>query len=187
MGFQRHHKDTLLPIIRAQISPGTCVMSDMWKTCDCLKEEGYTHLTVNYSLYIAKLRRPRHRCKHTAHRKYTVGSQTKYASYRDIQRSLRKLPTGMVVASALWRRSFWKHNQAYRRLMWSTQRPFLVPLYALFVIWSSLHGGKKQNTQLQHMGMNWRKEIRGKNDLRLDEGIHTDFIFIRFNLKEIQL
>ena len=69
-----------------------------------------------------KLRRPRHRCAHTAHWNYMVGSQTKYASYRDIQRSLRKLPTGMVVASALWRRSFWKHNQAYRRLIWSTQR-----------------------------------------------------------------
>ena len=69
-----------------------------------------------------KLRRPRHRCAHTAHWNYMVGSQTKYASYRDIQRSLRKLPTGMVVASALWRRSFWKHNQAYRRLIWITQR-----------------------------------------------------------------
>ena len=25
-------------------------MSDMWKAYDCLKDEGYTHLTVNYSL-----------------------------------------------------------------------------------------------------------------------------------------
>ena len=43
-------KDTLLPIIRAHILPGTCVMSDMWKAYDCLKDEGYTHLTVNHSL-----------------------------------------------------------------------------------------------------------------------------------------
>ena len=25
-------------------------MSDMWKAYDCLKDEGYTHLTVNHSL-----------------------------------------------------------------------------------------------------------------------------------------
>ena len=30
--------------------PGTCVMSDMWKAYDCLKDEGYTHLTVNQNL-----------------------------------------------------------------------------------------------------------------------------------------
>ena len=69
-----------------------------------------------------KHRRPWHRCAHTTHCKYLVGIQTKYASYRNIQRSLRKLYTGLVVASALWRRSFWKHNQAYRRLIWSMQR-----------------------------------------------------------------
>jgi len=44
-------KDTLLPIIRAHILPGTRVMSDMWKAYDCLKDEGYHgHLTVNHSL-----------------------------------------------------------------------------------------------------------------------------------------
>ena len=50
MAFRRHHKDTLLPIIRAHILPGTCVMSDMWKAYDCQKDEGYTHLAVNHSL-----------------------------------------------------------------------------------------------------------------------------------------
>ena len=46
-------------------------------------------------------RRKWHRCAHTAHWKYMVGSQTKYASYRNIQRALRKLPTGMV-----WRQHY---------------------------------------------------------------------------------
>ena len=31
-------KDTLLPIIRSHISPGTCVMSDMWKAYDFIKD-----------------------------------------------------------------------------------------------------------------------------------------------------
>ena len=53
-----------------------------------------------------KLRRPGHRCTHPAQWKYMVGSHMKYASYTNIQRSLRKLSTGMVVASALWRWSF---------------------------------------------------------------------------------
>ena len=43
-------RDTLLPIIRAHILPGTRIMSDLWKAYDCLKNEGYDHLTVNHSL-----------------------------------------------------------------------------------------------------------------------------------------
>lgn len=47
---ERRDKDTLLPIIRAQILPGTRVISDMWKAYDCLNDEGFQHLTVNHSL-----------------------------------------------------------------------------------------------------------------------------------------
>ena len=43
-------KDTLLPIIRAHILPGTCVMSDVWKVYASLKDGGYTRLRVNHSL-----------------------------------------------------------------------------------------------------------------------------------------
>ena len=48
--IERRGKETLLPIIRAQILPGTRVMSDLWRSYDCLKHVGYEHLTVNYSL-----------------------------------------------------------------------------------------------------------------------------------------
>ena len=44
---EHRDKDTLLPIIRAHILPGTRVMSDKWKVFDCLQNEGYIHLTVN--------------------------------------------------------------------------------------------------------------------------------------------
>ena len=47
---ERRDKDTLIPIIRAQILPEICVMSDMWKAYDCLQDKGYNHLTVNHSL-----------------------------------------------------------------------------------------------------------------------------------------
>ena len=43
-------KETLLPIIRAQILSGTRVMSDLWRSYDCLKDEGFKHLTVNHSI-----------------------------------------------------------------------------------------------------------------------------------------
>ena len=46
----QNDRDTLLLIIRTHISPGTRVMSDMPKPYDCLKDEGYTHLTVNQNL-----------------------------------------------------------------------------------------------------------------------------------------
>ena len=94
-------------------------MSDIKEGLRLHKRRG---LHSSHSQPQPKHRRPRHRFAHTAHWNYMVGRQTKYASYRNIQRSLRKLPTGMIVASALWRRTFWKHNQAYRRPIGSTQR-----------------------------------------------------------------
>ena len=48
--LKRRDKDTLLPIIRAHILPGTRVMSDKWKAYDCLQDEGYQQRTVNHSL-----------------------------------------------------------------------------------------------------------------------------------------
>ena len=47
--YRQRDKDTLVPIIRAHILLGTCVMSDMLKAYDCLKDEGFTHFTVNHS------------------------------------------------------------------------------------------------------------------------------------------
>ena len=47
---ERRDKDRLLLIIRAHILLGTLVMSNMWKAYDCLKDKGYSHLTVNHGL-----------------------------------------------------------------------------------------------------------------------------------------
>ena len=47
---ERRDKETLLPIIRAQILPDTHVISDLWRSYYCLQNEGYKHLTVNHSL-----------------------------------------------------------------------------------------------------------------------------------------
>ncbi|KAK2549411.1 hypothetical protein P5673_030084 [Acropora cervicornis] len=46
---ERRDKDTLLPIIRGQVLPGTHVMSDLWKCYDCLQNEGYQHLTGKHN------------------------------------------------------------------------------------------------------------------------------------------
>ena len=55
---ERRDKETLLPIIHAQILPGTCVMGDMWKAYDCPQDEGYHHLNLG---------RPRQGCPHAEH------------------------------------------------------------------------------------------------------------------------
>ena len=57
----------------------------------------------------------------------------------------------------------------------------IVPQYALFEMWSPLHGGKKQNTQYQYMGLNWRKEIKRKKRQKTHEGkqqFHFASVFI---------
>ena len=39
-----------LPIIKHWILLGTTIMSDCWKSYDCLADEGFTHLRVNHSI-----------------------------------------------------------------------------------------------------------------------------------------
>ncbi|XP_039281132.1 uncharacterized protein LOC120350666 [Nilaparvata lugens] len=41
---------TLIPILEKYVLPGTTVVSDLWKACDCLEERGFHHHTVNHSL-----------------------------------------------------------------------------------------------------------------------------------------
>ena len=130
-------------------------------------------------------RRKWHRCAHTAHWKYMVGSQTKYASYRNIQRALRKLPTGMDLASALWRRSFWKHNQAYRRPIWSTQRcvNWSVSRNTVCTVRDLIVASWKEETKYTastHGNELEEGNQEGKNHQRHDEGKHC-FYFSSFS------
>lgn len=41
-----------LSCIKEWILPGTTILSDKWKTYNCLSAENYTHLTVNHSINI---------------------------------------------------------------------------------------------------------------------------------------
>ena len=136
-------RDTLLLIIRTHISPGTRVMNDMWKPYHCQKDEGYTHLTINHNLNFADPDTGAH-------------TQRNENTWWGVKRSSCGVSTMETILLP-------KHYQANRRLICVNivcRSP--VPLYALFVMWSPLHGGKKQNTQLQRMGLYWRKEIKRK-------------------------
>ncbi|KYQ53651.1 hypothetical protein ALC60_03886 [Trachymyrmex zeteki] len=42
-------EQTLLPCIKEWIMPGTTVVSDCWKSYNCLNSEGFQYLTVNHS------------------------------------------------------------------------------------------------------------------------------------------
>ena len=46
----RDKKKTLIPILKKKIKPGTTIISDCWKSYDCLSEEDVEHLTVNHSV-----------------------------------------------------------------------------------------------------------------------------------------
>ena len=41
--------DTLIPIIKKHVLPGTVIISDCWKAYSRLEDDGYQHLTVNHS------------------------------------------------------------------------------------------------------------------------------------------
>ena len=41
-------KNTLLPILKKKIKPGNTIISDCWKSYDCLSQEDFEHLTVNH-------------------------------------------------------------------------------------------------------------------------------------------
>ena len=61
---------------------------------DCLKDEGYEHLTVNHSLNFVDPDTG----AHTQGIENTWwGVKRSYPTYRNIQRTLRKLPTGVYV------------------------------------------------------------------------------------------
>ncbi|XP_071629481.1 uncharacterized protein [Temnothorax longispinosus] len=47
---QDRTKTTLLACIKKWILPGTTIMSDCWKSYNCLNNEGFQHATVNHSL-----------------------------------------------------------------------------------------------------------------------------------------
>ena len=46
---ERRDKETLIPIITERIANGTTIMSDCWKSYDCLSTMDFEHLTVNHS------------------------------------------------------------------------------------------------------------------------------------------
>jgi len=165
------------------------LQENMHRMCGCLvNKRGGEGEVISFFLPIAshsepqpKHRRPRHWCAHPAHRKYMVGSQTKYASYRNIPRSLRKLSTGMVVASALWRWSFWKHYQAYRRLIRSAQRCVNCSLYhCMHCSWSDRHFMEESNKIHSFIAWVWiwGRNSRGKNAKRRMGKLEFYFTFV---------
>ncbi|GFV18000.1 putative transposase-like protein [Trichonephila clavipes] len=48
---KRKSKDTLLASIKSNIKEGTTIISDCWKSYDCLEDEGFLHLSVNHKMY----------------------------------------------------------------------------------------------------------------------------------------
>ena len=63
-------KEVLLPLIQQRIAPGTTIMSDCWKSYDCLSKEDFKHLTVNHSVNFID---PETGC-HTQNRKFVVAN-----------------------------------------------------------------------------------------------------------------
>ncbi|XP_039277164.1 uncharacterized protein LOC120355641 [Nilaparvata lugens] len=50
VAVENRSSDTLIPIIKEYIKPGSTIVSDYWKAYDCLKEEGFEHLKVNHKM-----------------------------------------------------------------------------------------------------------------------------------------
>ena len=120
-------KDTLLLIIRTHISPGTRVMSDMWKAYDCLKDEGYTHLTVNHSLNFVDPDTGAH-------------TQRNENTWWVVKQSMSKDLFKSYLQEWLWRQHY--RDDPFAKTLSSVSptymrnyRSSIVPMYALFVMW----------------------------------------------------
>lgn len=46
---EKRNRDTLVPIIQQNVSPGTIIHSDCWAAYNTLEREGYVHKKVNHS------------------------------------------------------------------------------------------------------------------------------------------
>ena len=49
VAVEKRDEQTLLPIIKEWIEPGTIIVSDCWKAYSKLETHGYEHRTVNHS------------------------------------------------------------------------------------------------------------------------------------------
>ncbi|KAL3073740.1 hypothetical protein niasHT_039267 [Heterodera trifolii] len=47
---EKRDAETLVPLIKKWIHPGSIVVSDYWRAYDCLGSHGYKHLKVNHSI-----------------------------------------------------------------------------------------------------------------------------------------
>ena len=149
--------------MRAHILPGTRVMSDMWKACDCLKDEGYTHLTVNHILNFVDPDTGAH-------------TQRIENTWWGIKRSMPRTGTSKDLFESYLQEWLWRQHYGddpfgniikhIADLYEVRKDAKIVPctLYALFVICSPLHGGNKQNAQLQRNETEFEEGNQGEKN-----------------------
>lgn len=70
----QRNSETLLPIIKEKILPGTTIISDCWKAYNCLSEEGFKHITVNHKLNFVDPKTKAH--TNTIERKWRDGKRS---------------------------------------------------------------------------------------------------------------
>jgi len=70
--------ETLLPIIRKYVAPGSIIHTDQWRAYDALRNENYIHRTVNHSTnFVNPDTGP-----HTKYRKILERHESKYSALR---------------------------------------------------------------------------------------------------------
>ena len=148
----------------------TRVMSDMSKAYDCLRDEGYTHLTVNHSLN-------RHgRAPPAQWIEIHGGKSNKVCLVQEHSKiSSKAVYSNGCGVSTMETILLQKHYQAYRRLIWSTQRCVnIVPrsYHCMHCSWCDCHFMEERNKIHVFITWDWigRRKSRGKNATRHDEG-----------------
>ncbi|XP_068086186.1 uncharacterized protein [Anabrus simplex] len=58
--MEKRDKETLLSVIKGWILPGTVIVSDFWKTYECLEDEGFVDLRENHSMQFVDTRKNGH-------------------------------------------------------------------------------------------------------------------------------
>ena len=111
IAVEKGDEETLLPLIKKWIEPGTVIVSDCWKAYCNLEKHGYTHSTVNHSQEFVN-----NEGKHTN----KMEGHWRQAKVKLPPSGIRKHHFSSYLGEFMWR----SRTRIYSQCFWETSRRY---------------------------------------------------------------